>query len=80
MEKLKALARRKEFHVLLFCVFLFLFSWPVAAFESPEGLKGAFVYLFSVWTVVIVIQYLVSRSLEEETTDGDEDRRGDDPC
>lgn len=64
MDKLRALLRQTEFQALLFFVCLVLFSWPVVSFGDVERLEVMFVYLFTAWTVVIFLLFLVSRSQE----------------
>jgi hypothetical protein len=75
MERFKHLLRQTEFHVLLFCVSLVLFGWPVVNFSDMQRLEIRFIYLFLAWGVVILLLYLVGRSLgepaaPEETEDG----------
>jgi hypothetical protein len=65
MERFKNLLRQTEFHVLLFCVSLVLFGWPVVNFSDLQRLEIRFVYLFLAWGVVILLLYLVGRSLGE---------------
>lgn len=73
MERLKGLLRQKEFHILLFFLSLFLFGWPVVEFSDVARLEAMFVYLFAAWSVVILLLYLVGRSLDES----DESEQGD---
>lgn len=65
MERLKALFRQTESHILLFLISLVLFSWPVVSYSDVERLKVMFVYLFVAWAVVVGLLFLVSRSLSE---------------
>ncbi len=63
MERLKALLRQTEFHLLLFVLCMVLFGWPVVTFPDIRRLEVMFVYLFVAWTIVIFLLFLVSRSL-----------------
>jgi hypothetical protein len=63
MGRFKALLRQKDFHVLLFHVCLVLFGWPIVSFDSIERVRAMFVYLFLVWAVVILLLFLVGRSV-----------------
>jgi hypothetical protein len=68
MGRLKVLLRQKDFHVLLFHVCLVLFGWPIVSFDSMERVRSMFVYLFAVWAVVILLLFLVSRSVDVSET------------
>jgi len=74
MERLKTLFRQTEFHGLLFFCSLLLLSWPVVSFSDVNRLKTMFVYLFLVWGVIVLLLFLVSRSLF--TGNGPEDTEG----
>ncbi len=65
MERLRALLRQTEFHVLLFFVCLFLFGWPLATSADLEQLELMFVYIFVAWTIVVLLLFLVSRSQKD---------------
>jgi hypothetical protein len=73
MERLRALFQQTEFHVLLFCVSLVLLGWPVVSFSDVNRLQVMFVYLFLAWAAIVILLFLVSRSLEvgEESDDAD---------
>jgi len=72
MRRFKTLFRQKEFHVLLFCVSLFLFGWPVVSFSDIERLQTMFIYLFVFWGLIVLLLYLVSRSLHAVDEPADE--------
>jgi hypothetical protein len=72
MDRLRALMRQTEFHVLLFSICLFLFGWPLATIADLDRLEGMFVYLFVTWAIVIVLLFFVGRS--QISTDGPEKR------
>ena len=63
MERLKALLRQTEFHLLLFVLCMVLFGWPVVTFPDMRRLELMFIYLFVAWAIVIFLLFLVSRSL-----------------
>ena len=73
MERLRALFQQTEFHVLLFCVSLVLLGWPVVSFSDVNRLQVMFVYLFLAWAAIVILLFLVSRSLEagEESDDAE---------
>jgi hypothetical protein len=64
MQRLKSLFCQQEFHVLLFCLSLLLFSWPVVSFSDIDRLHTMFIYLFIVWGLIVFLLFLVSRSIQ----------------
>jgi hypothetical protein len=64
MERLKALFRQTEFHVLLFCGSLLLLTWPLVSSSDVDRIQTMFVYLFLAWGVIVLLLFLVSRSLD----------------
>ena len=68
MRKLGLLLRQKEFHVLLFVVFLALVCLP---FLRSDGLPDLFsqenfLYFFVVWALTIGLLWLMSRHLKSD--------------
>ncbi len=70
------LLSRRGFHLLLFVSAALLFQWPIlSTFDhGPAGLH-MLVYVFAVWTAVIVAIALVSRSLPAADADEPEEDR-----
>ncbi|MBI4962047.1 MAG: hypothetical protein HY913_02105 [Desulfomonile tiedjei] len=64
MERLRILFRQREFHALLFCGSLVLLSWPLVSFSDVNRLQTMFVYLFLAWAAIVLLLFLVSRSLD----------------
>lgn len=77
MEKIRALLRQTEFQVLLFFVCLILFGWPVVSFSDAERLVVMFVFLFTAWTIVILLVCLMSRCQESGAQSEKEDKGRD---
>jgi hypothetical protein len=71
MERLKNLLRQTEFRILLFFVSLILFSWPIVNFSDLKRLDIMFVYLFLAWGAVILLLFLVGRSLDDHGSNED---------
>jgi uncharacterized membrane protein len=63
MKRIRVLFSRHEFHVLVFCLGLVLFSWPLVSTSDFDRIYAMFVYLFVCWTVVVLLQFLISRVL-----------------
>lgn len=63
MKRIGALFARYEFQVLVFCLSLVLFSWPLVSSSDLDRITSMFVYLFVGWTVIIFLQFLISKVL-----------------
>ncbi len=63
MERLRYLFRQSEFHVLLFCLFGALWSWPFVSFSDLARLRTMFLYLVITWALVALLLFLVGWSL-----------------
>ncbi len=63
MKRIGALFARHEFQVLVFCLSLVLFSWPLVFSSDLDRINSMFVYLFVGWTVIIFLQFLISKVL-----------------
>ena len=63
MKRIGALFARHEFQVLVFCLSLVLFSWPLVSSSDLDRINSMFVYLFVGWTVIVFLQFLISKVL-----------------
>jgi hypothetical protein len=76
MKRIRVLFSKHEFHILVFCLSLVLFSWPLVSSSGFDRINSMFVYLFVCWAVVIFLQFLISRVLippsSSQTTDDSE--------
>ncbi len=63
MKRIRLLFGKYEFHILVFCLSLVLFSWPLVSTSDFDRIDSMFVYLFVCWAVVIFLQFLISRVL-----------------
>ncbi len=63
MKRIRGLFSEHEFHILVFCLSLVLFSWPLVSTSDFDRIDSMFVYLFVCWAVVIFLQFLISRVL-----------------
>jgi hypothetical protein len=63
MKRISVLFGRYEFHILVFCVSLILFSWPLVSSLDFDRINALFVYLFVSWSIVVFLQFLISRVL-----------------
>ena len=63
MKRIGALFARHEFQVLVFCLSLVLFSWPLVSSSDLDRINSMFVYLLVGWTVIVFLQFLISKVL-----------------
>ena len=63
MKRIGSLLGRHEFQALVFCLSLVLFSWPLVSSSDLDRINSMFVYLFVGWTVIIFLQFLISKVL-----------------
>ena len=77
MKPLRDLIGRREFHALVFGLSLVLFSWPLISVSDLERIGSTFVYLFVCWTIVIILQLVISRCVDSQfPAEGADDREG----
>jgi uncharacterized membrane protein len=62
MKRLKSLLKQTEFHTLIFCLSLVLFSWPFLASSVMLLPERLFIYLFLLWVLLILVLFLMSRN------------------
>ena len=72
MKKFINLLKQPEFHVLLFCISFTLLCLPFLIFPAnnePVNMfdKNMFYYFFIAWGSLIVLLFLIARSLREDT-------------
>lgn len=71
------LLRQPEFHIFVFCVLFLLLNWPFLAISAQSGLLSIFRYLFALWSMLILLLFLIQRSLRGKSSgDGDEEGGG----
>jgi len=77
MRRLFGLFRQPEFQIFLFCLMLILANWPFLAVAGGNGLTNMFLYLYGLWSVLILILFLIQKSCRGKADDDDGDgRRG----
>lgn len=79
MDRIRNLYRLPAFHGFLACLGFILFSWPIVTIVDERRGEAPFIYLFTVWALLIILMYFLARSLavrvedkrktEEEGTD-----------
>lgn len=65
MERLKRLFRQPAFHFWLFLLYLMIFTWPCLAIISLDRQNQVFAYIFANWIILVVLLYLVGRSIQD---------------
>ena len=66
MEKLSNILRQPGFHLWLFSFCLFLFSWPILKIPEKPLNETLFIYLFVVWSIIVLLLFLIAASLGRE--------------
>ncbi|MFK4765272.1 hypothetical protein ACI3L3_10900 [Desulfobaculum sp. SPO524] len=55
MSKLRTILSGKEFHILIFVVGCLVFGWPLVSIANIPGGPHLFIYLFTLWGLLIAI-------------------------
>lgn len=75
MRRLFVLFRQPEFQIFLFCLMLILTNWPFLAVAGGNGLKSMFLYLYGLWSALILVLFLIQKSNRSKASDEDGDGR-----
>ena len=75
MRRLFVLFRQPEFQIFLFCLMLVLANWPFLAVAGGNGLKSMFLYLYGLWSALILVLFLIQKSNRSKASDEDGDGR-----
>ena len=59
------LITKPGFYIFLFCFSVILLTWPLLSAIADTSHEALFVYLFSVWGVIILILFLARTSDNE---------------
>ena len=78
MKRHAQLLRQPEFHIWLFCILFLLSNWPLLAVSASSGLMSIFCYLFVLWSISIVLLFLIQRSLRRNAPSEEGDGEGGD--
>jgi small-conductance mechanosensitive channel len=70
------LLRQPEFHLFVFCLLFMLINWPFLAISAKSGLMSIFLYLFAIWSILILLLFLIQRSLRGNGSGEDRDKKG----
>lgn len=73
MQSVRRLFQKKEFHLFLFFVSMVLFNWPFLNIVAERQSYLFFIYIFSVWAVIIFLSCLIARSYPFTTSDNHRD-------
>lgn len=72
MQRVRHLLQQPGFHVLGFILFLFVSAWPILSIPGKGQLVSFFIYVFSVWTLMILTLFLLSKRLGSINPDDSE--------
>ena len=59
----KKIFKRPGFHILLFCLFLTLFNWPILSIAERNHDQALFSYLFFAWALLVLLLLLIGLNL-----------------
>jgi len=71
-KKLINLLAKTGFSVLLFCLGLLLFNWPLSSIANTN-IELFFIYLFLIWSIIILILFFISKSYDTITSQDNPD-------
>lgn len=63
MERIRNLYRLPAFHGFLACLGFILLSWPIVTIVDEQRGEATFLYLFTVWALLILLMFFLARSL-----------------
>ncbi|MCW8884038.1 MAG: hypothetical protein OQK12_02135 [Motiliproteus sp.] len=61
-------SQRIGIQILLFVLSLIVISWPLLALSTPWTLKELLSFLFAIWTIGVVLLFVISRSAHHPTS------------
>jgi hypothetical protein len=73
-KKLINLLTKTGFSVLLFCLGLLLFNWPLTSVVNTN-IELFFTFLFLVWSIIILILFFISKSLDTAASQNNPDTK-----
>lgn len=71
MKRAAGVLRQPEFQIFLFCLMFVLFNWPFLAVAGSIGFKSVFLYLYGLWSALILLLFFLQKSIRHK-------KRGDD--
>ncbi len=77
MEKFRKLLRQPECQLLTLLLGFIWLSWPFISVFEQRRPQIMVIHLFLIWTILIVLLFLISRSIMSGRTDSSEERRRD---
>jgi hypothetical protein len=73
-KKLINLLAKTGFSVLLFSLSLLLFNWPLISVVNTN-IELFFIFLFLVWSIIILILFFISKSLDTSASQNNPDTK-----
>lgn len=77
MSRIKGIFRQPEFQIFLFCLMFALFNWPFLAVASNSGFRSLFIYLYGLWSLLILFLFFLQKSIRPKKSEGAAIRKGD---
>jgi hypothetical protein len=73
MKRLIRLFRQTELHVFLFVLGFVSLNWPILSIFHGGSSVGLFVYFLLVWSLIIVLLFLINRACSEDVHQSPQD-------
>jgi hypothetical protein len=74
MGNFRDVLRQFEFHVLILLFGLIGFSWPFMSAVEKKHPVIILIYLFFIWTILVFLLFLISRSIGATEEEDEEER------
>lgn len=76
MRRAPEVLRQPEFQIFVFCLMFALFNWPFLAVASNSGFKSLFLYLYGLWSLLILFLFFLQKSIRPKKSEGAATRKG----
>lgn len=70
MKRMLRLFCQHDFHLFAFVVGFLAMNWPFLSIFEGKGPEALILYLYALWTLVIVLLFCVARSLSSPSGKG----------
>lgn len=76
MRRASVVLRQPEFQIFIFCLMFALFNWPFLAVASNSGFKSLLIYLYGLWSLLILFLFFLQKSIRQKKSEGAASRKG----
>ncbi len=75
MKRLIRLLRQTELHVFLFVLGFISLNWPILSIFYGGSSVGLFIYFLLIWSLIIVLLFLINRACSKDAHQSPQDER-----